>query len=105
MATFLTRIERHDANWNDYVKLHVAMTAQGFSNTIMTNDDTVYELPPAEYYLSGNLTAAEVLKRAQTAASSVKHSHAAIISETNNSTWSGLKQVTRAAGTLASSRR
>lgn len=86
MATFMTRIELHDANWHGYVKLHVAITAQGFSNTIMANNGTVYELPPAEYYLSGNLTAAEVLKRAQTAAGSVKYSHAAIVSETYGST-------------------
>lgn len=72
---------------------------------IMANDGRVYELPPAEYDLSGNLTAAEVLKRAQTTASSVKHSHAAIVIETNGSTWSGLKQVTKAVGTLTSDRR
>jgi len=105
MDTFMTSIELHDANRKYCVKLHAAMTAQGFSNTIMANDGAVYELPPAEYYLSGNLTAAEVLKRAQTAASSVKHSHAAMVSETNGSTWSGLRQVTKAAGTLASYRR
>ena len=103
MAMFMTRVELHDANWNDYVNLHAAMAKQGFTTTITGSNGIVYDLPPAEYHLIGNLAANDVLARAQTAAGTVKRSHAVIVSETVGSTWNGLKVATPSSG-LAYSR-
>ena len=38
MANFLTRIELHDADSDDYTTLHAAMEAKGFRRTIIGGD-------------------------------------------------------------------
>jgi hypothetical protein len=54
MASFMTRVELHGANYQDYVNLHAHMTHEGFTNRIRGNDGAVYQLPPAEYDLTAN---------------------------------------------------
>lgn len=93
MAQFTTRVELHNADWNDYVQLHAQMKRQGFSQTIRSDDGKVYELPPAEYDYSGSVTRADVLAKAKTAAGAVKPSYAVLVTESNGRTWSGLKQI------------
>jgi len=93
MAQFTTRVELHDADWNDYTKLHAQMARQGFSQTIKSDDGTVYELPPAEYNYSGSITRSDVLNKAQAAVGAVKTSYAVLVTESDGRTWSGLKQL------------
>lgn len=90
MTQFTTRIELHDADWNDYVNLHIAMAAQGFVNTVTADDGKVYELPPAEYNFSGNFTRSQVLDRAKAAASKTQKKFAAFVTESAGRTWVGL---------------
>ena len=93
MADFMTRVELHSANWEDYDKLHVQMKVRGFSQRITSDKGTMYELPPAEYYYSGSVTKSDVLASAKTAAQAVKTSFAVVVTESNGVTWHGLKQV------------
>jgi len=93
MAQFTTRVELHNADWNDYVKLHAEMRLRGFSQTIKARDGKFYELPPAEYDYTGAETLADVLTKARAAASAVKVSHGVIVTESNGRTWQGLKQI------------
>lgn len=37
MATFMARVELHDAIYQDYVNLHSHMTQEGFTNTIRSD--------------------------------------------------------------------
>ena len=90
MTSFTTRIELHDATWNDYEKLHAEMVAQGFVNTIRADDGVTYELPPAEYNFDGDLTRSDVLDRAKTAAGRTNRKYAAIVTQSNGRTWCGL---------------
>ena len=90
MTSFTSRVELHEATWSDYDKLHGEMIAQGFSNTIRSDDGTTYALPPAEYNFEGNLTRAQVLDRAKAAASRTNRKHAALVTESNGRTWQGL---------------
>ncbi len=93
MAQFTTRVELHNADWNDYVNLHAAMKQRGFSQTIRSDDGKIYQLPPAEYDYSGNSLRADVLNKAKAAAGSVKPSYAVLVTESNGRTWAGFKQI------------
>ena len=70
MALFTTRVELHDAKSSeDYERLHAEMAKDGFSRTIQLQDETtIYQLPTAEYNKSAELTTAQVLELAKTAA-------------------------------------
>jgi hypothetical protein len=93
VTAYMTRVELHDATWEDYTKLHGKMKAAGFSQTIKGDDGVVYELPPAEYYYVGQETRLQVLEKAKQAARAVKPSFAVVVTESNGVNWLGLKVV------------
>ena len=90
MSTFVTRVELHNANGEDYVRLHQAMAAQGFARTIMGSDGKRYHLPTAEYHFNGLASTDDVRNKASTAARTVKPSFAVVASEYNSCSWVGL---------------
>lgn len=93
MATFMTRIELHDANYQDYVTLHASMSWEEFTNTIISSNGITYQLPPAEYRFNGNLDRSQVLEKAKRAAGQTGKSYAAVVSDYDGCTWTGLKKV------------
>lgn len=68
------------------------MEAEGFERTITSHDGTQYHLPTAEYYLSGQYTQQQVLESAKRAASKTRKSYAAVVTESNGVTWTGLSK-------------
>lgn len=88
MASFNTRIELHDASYQDYVNLHSYMAQEGYTTTILAND--------AEYNLVANCTIAQALEKAQRAAQKTRKRFAAVVSEYTSCHWAGLEQVRRA---------
>ena len=92
MPAFTTRVELHNAIWSDYENLHKQMKQQGFSQTIRSDDGIVYELPPAEYDISANITRSDVIKRAKTAVAATSKSGAILITESAGRTWHGLSK-------------
>ena len=98
MPTFITRVELHDATYQDYVKLHGFMGLEGFTNTIRGDDGGVYQLPPAEYHLVANCTASQARDKASAAAQKTLKKFAVIASEYTAAAWVGLaKAQSRAA--------
>ena len=94
MAAFMTRVELHgNVTWQDYDTLHQAMEAEGFSRTIRADNGDVYHLPTAEYYISDGLTRAQVLAKAQRAASRTGKNYSVLVTESNGVTWIGLPTV------------
>ncbi len=93
MATFLTRVELHDATYESYVQLHDFMRQEGFTATIRGGDGALYQLPPAEYHLSANCTIEDARERASRAAQKTQRNHAVLVSAYNQAAWNGLKQV------------
>jgi hypothetical protein len=93
MAKFMTRVELHDANYQDYVNLHSYMSKEGFSNTIRGDDGTLYQLPPAEYTTVADCTVLEVRDKASRAAQKTGKSSAVISSNHSGAAWVGLKKV------------
>ena len=61
MNTFITRVELHGANEQDYANLHTAMQAQKF-NRILVNGNTKYQLPTAEYVSYSSTMSAEGIR-------------------------------------------
>lgn len=97
MTSFTTRVELHGGTAEDYTKLHKAMAAQGFRQTITGGDGKVYHLPTAEYDISGSYTGEQVRTKAATAATTTGRSHAVLVSEAPNRWWVGLAQAKVAA--------
>ncbi|MGE0037572.1 MAG: hypothetical protein AB7S93_18300 [Xanthobacteraceae bacterium] len=97
MSSFTTRVELHDADWSDYAELHKAMGRQGFSQFITSDDGQTYELPPAEYDYSGNVTQSQVLEKAKLAAATTKKSFGVLVTKSAGRTWTGLRLAKRAA--------
>jgi len=93
MANFTTRVELHQATYQDYENLHAAMGMAGFSRYITSDDGTVYHLPTAEYDRSANLQRSEILDQAKAAANSTGKANAVIVTEANGRTWQGLVKV------------
>ena len=90
MASFTTRVELHDADSGDYIKLHAAMKKQGFSQTITGSDGVVYPLPTAEYNYIGDRTRSQVLEAAKQAARTVVRSFGVLITESAGRSWYNL---------------
>jgi hypothetical protein len=55
MAYIMTRIELHDATRTDYLRLHEAMQAQGFSGQVKGKDGRMLRLPTGQYRLDPKL--------------------------------------------------
>lgn len=90
MSRFTTRVELHNATYQDYVNLHAYMSQEGFTNTLRGDDGTLYHLPPAEYELNANFTAAQVRDKARKAAARTQKSYAVVAVERGAAAWVGL---------------
>lgn len=94
MTSYTVRVELHGADDDDYTNLHTAMEEEGFVRWIAGSDGNKDRLPTAEYNLA-NSTAdrAEVLRRARSAANSVKSEPTPwiIVTQSAGRSWSGLK--------------
>jgi hypothetical protein len=92
MARFITRVELHAADDDDYEKLHSAMEMEGFERTITSDEGVIYHLPTAEYYREIALTRQDVLDAAKRAATKNRKNFGAIVTESNGITWSSLNK-------------
>ena len=90
MAMFITRVELHDATYQDYVNLHSYMGQQGFTTTIRGDNGYWYQLPPAEYHLTANCTASQARDKAAAAAQRTSKKFAVLASEYTSAAWTGL---------------
>jgi len=90
MTSYTTRVELHDAESDDYTRLHAAMKKQGFTQTITSDKGTVYPLPTAEYNYIGDRTRSQVLEAAKQAASTVVKSFGILVTESAGRTWHNL---------------
>jgi hypothetical protein len=92
-ATYMTRIELHDASEVDYQKLHAAMEAEEFKRTITADDGSIYHLPTAEYYLITELTRDQVFATGKSVANKIGKKYGIVVVEVNAATWAGLAKV------------
>lgn len=94
MTNYTVRVELHGADDDDYGNLHAAMEDEGFVRWIKGSDGDKERLPTAEYNMPNtDIDRSEVLRRAKTAANSVKASPTPwiLVTESAGRTWSGLK--------------
>jgi len=91
MTRFTTRVELHNADSDDYERLHDAMKAKGFSRLITDSEGKKYHLPTAEYNYDGNLELQAVLDRAKSAADTTGLKHSILTTESAGRRWSNLK--------------
>jgi hypothetical protein len=92
MAQFITRVELHDATWQDYEKLHQAMESENFYRVIKGSDNKWYRLPTAEYHLVGEITASEVRTLASKAAATTGKRCSVLVSQSSGIVWLNLTE-------------
>ena len=90
MAAFTTRVELHNADYDDYETLHAAMERRGFSRFITSDEDATYHLPTAEYDYKGAKTRSGILALAKAAANETNRKYAVLVTESKGRTWTGL---------------
>jgi hypothetical protein len=93
MARYTTRIELHDADGEDYERLHTEMEKEGFSRLIKADDGTWYHLPWAEYNRETDLELAAVMASAESAAGLTGCTYEALVTKSDGRRWSGLRPV------------
>jgi hypothetical protein len=92
MSYFTTRVELlNHATAADYLVLHAAMGAEGFSRIVTGGDGRRYHLPPAEYLKEGDFAIADVLNAAVRASTSTGKHMAVLVTEGTRLTWVGLR--------------
>ncbi|MEO2088511.1 MAG: DUF2622 domain-containing protein [Gemmataceae bacterium] len=93
MASFLCRVELHNASGQDYEKLHKAMEAAGFSRTTEGVDRMTYHLPHAEYEIESELSTDTVCGLATHTAWQTGKKGGILVSEILSQSFVGLKPV------------
>ena len=93
MAVFITRVELHNADDNDYKVLHVGMKELNFSINIKDiATGKKYHLPTATYYSFGLENSEDVVKLAKSAASKTGRRFSIISAKSTDVIWSGLDE-------------
>lgn len=95
MAKYTVRIELHDADEKDYVDLHAAMEKAGFVRWIEGDSGNRYQLPTAEYNLTGTALDGEKVKNlALKVANSIKPKPApwVLVTKSVERRWSNLER-------------
>jgi len=95
MSKYLTRIELHNADQADYIKLHALMGKAGFSRVIEGSNGVQYNLPWAEYYCEGNFSTDAVLGAAKNAAKMTGRDSAVVTGQFTVLKWDGLTPVNK----------
>ena len=94
MANFLTRVELHSANYDDYETLHAQMEQRGYARTIVGSDGVTYQLPTGTYVMRDtNISLQDALNRAEQAANATGKSSSIIVCDWTAATWRGLAAV------------
>jgi len=92
MATFLARVELHNAKESDYETLHLQMAKRGFHRTIRGDDGVNYSLPPAEYYGTGSVSVVAAREAAKAAANATGKASGVIVVDWTSASWDGLEK-------------
>jgi hypothetical protein len=90
MSYYITRVELHYANYDDYENLHGAMQRAGFSRFIIGDDGQTYHLPTAEYVMVGDYDLAAVREAAARAAATTGKAFALVVTRGASVSWQGL---------------
>ncbi len=94
MSSFTVRIQIPGSHAEaSYIQLHNLMLESGFSRQITSNDGLTYQLPNAEYNISGNFTRGQILNLAFDAAKTISMSAEILVTESAGRTWKNLKSV------------
>jgi hypothetical protein len=89
MASFITRVELHDEQDEDYPKLHEAMEALKFQRTVKLGDQ-VQHLPDATYFSTSEGTAQAVYDLALAAVKSIGRKAGIIVAKAQpEGLWAG----------------
>lgn len=92
MATFTVRIVLHDVNSSEYNILYQAMSDEGFSDIISSDDGIDYNMPDGEYTISGNYTKSDILEKAKRAIKLTGVKGSVLVTNSNGRSWSNLSK-------------
>jgi hypothetical protein len=87
MHAFITRVELHHANEDDYRVLHEQMRGRGFTKSVTSGDGTAYLLPPGEYNYQADVDILAIKEAATSAVNATGKQGAVFVAEYVR--WSG----------------
>jgi len=90
MASFLVRVELHNATRDDYEALHLDMALRGFSREVIGSSGRTYQLPTAEYVIDTEHEVQAVRALAAEAARTTGRKFGVVVVEYSRSAWVGL---------------
>lgn len=94
MSIFTIRVELHNADSDDYEKLHEKMENKGYLREVTGSSGTTYHLPDAEYtYSSTSKDETDIADEVQSIANSVKSKSGIIVTKSAGRAIRGLKEV------------
>ncbi len=96
MAKFITRVELHKADSDDYETLHEEMQNEGFTRTIQDGSSKIwYHLPDAVYRYDNSLIddTNTVLQKAIRAANKTNKENSVLVTKSDGSEWYNLEKV------------
>lgn len=93
MSMFIVRVELHNAKAADYTKLATDLAALNIVDVIKGDNGTLYKLPPAEYYYSGDTNGNQLLNAIRTVVSRIVPRFSAVVTQANGIYWDGLEVV------------
>jgi len=91
MASYIARVELHQATSDDYQLLHGAMERRGYSRMIKGDNGIIYWLPTGTYDVADTTATLDQAHNAATsAAAETKKSSSIIVSLRGAASWNGL---------------
>ncbi|WP_197458725.1 type V toxin-antitoxin system endoribonuclease antitoxin GhoS [Gluconobacter japonicus] len=93
MLLFTVRFELHNAQSEDYDRLHEEMEKFHFKKTIKSNNGKIYELPTAEYNIIIDEKPEKILDNAYQAAINTGKSASVLVTPSAGRYWINLPEV------------
>lgn len=94
MSVFTVRVELHNADSDDYEKLHKKMESKSYSREVTGTSGTTYHLPDAEYtYSSKSKDENDIVREVKSIADSVKLKSGILVTKSAGRAIRGLKEV------------
>jgi hypothetical protein len=92
MAKFTVRIELHNAETNDYIKLWEAMEKEDFTDIICSSTKK-YKMPNGEYDIQGDYTTKDILSKSKKAIASTTVKGSVLVTKVEERIWSNIEEI------------
>ena len=87
MSDFTVRVVLHNADGEDYERLHELMAARGYSREITGDSGKIFKLPDAEYNASKDLSVEQLRDEVMEVAEQIKKHYHVLVTQAITRAW------------------